>query len=148
MYWIRYWWEIVNKMHFVFERKRTPTPLHHFEHIRCYNSTATKSVPTNTIPPTASGMSGPMAAPAEPFVVEVEDDPAPELVPDPVCPAAGEEVVFAVVPFEVCAAPDVETPGGTVPPGQLVGGEAVLACATWMQRKLAKSFDLQQKAEM
>lgn len=67
-----------------------------------YNSMATKSVQAKTIPPTASGMLCPtVVAPTLLFVVEVEADPAPELVSDPVCPAAGEEVVFAVVPFEV-----------------------------------------------
>jgi hypothetical protein len=100
-----------------------------------YNSTATKSVAAKTAPPTASGKWCPTFAPVELFVVEVEVDAAPDVVPVPVCPAAGEEVIVAVVPAVVCAAPDVETPGGTVPPGQLVGGEAVLAWTTCKKEK-------------
>ena len=48
-----------------------------------------------------------------------------------VVPVAGEKVVFAALldPFVVFAAPEVETPGGTVPPGQFVGGEAELIAA-------------------
>jgi hypothetical protein len=94
-----------------------------------YKIMAARSVAEKTIPPIARGRLCCAEAPTELFVVEVELDPALELVP--VCPAAGEEVVSAVVPAVVAAAPDVETPGGTVPPGQFVGGEAVFDWATW-----------------
>lgn len=94
-----------------------------------YKIMAARSVVEKTIPPIARGRLCCAEAPTELFVVEVELDPALELVP--VCPAAGEEVVSAVVPAVVAAAPDVETPGGTVPPGQFVGGEAVIDWATW-----------------
>jgi hypothetical protein len=97
-----------------------------------YKTIAAMSVAEKTIPPTTRGRLCWAEAPTELFAVEVELDPALELVP--VCPAAGEEVVSAVVPLVVAAAPDVETPGGTVPPGQFVGGEAVLDWATWKER--------------
>jgi hypothetical protein len=66
--------------------KRTEDTRHH-------NNTTAKSVPAKIIPATISGELCSTVAPALGLVVEVEDEPAPELVSDPVCPAAGEEVV-------------------------------------------------------
>jgi hypothetical protein len=68
--------------------------------MRHYN-TATKSVPANIIPPRASGKLCPTGAATELFVVEVEDGLGLDPVPVPVCPAAGEEVAWGVVPFVV-----------------------------------------------
>jgi hypothetical protein len=66
--------------------KRTEDTRHH-------NNTAAKSVPAKIIPATISEELCSTVAPALGLVVEVEDEPAPELVSVPVCPAAGEEVV-------------------------------------------------------
>jgi len=82
--------------------------------IKYYNSAATKSAAANATPPTARRKLYPTVAPAELFLIEVDVDAALEVVPVSVCPAEGEEFIVAVVPAVVCAAPNVETPGGTV----------------------------------
>ncbi len=66
-----------------------------------YNKAVARSVAEKKIPPTASGKLYPTVALTELFVVEVELDSAPEFVPVPVFAAAGEDVVFAVVPLVV-----------------------------------------------
>ena len=107
-----------------------------------YNIKATRSVTPNIIPPTASGKLYPTAAPTLLFVVEVELEPALEPV---FVGAAPPAVVAGLVPCEVCAAPIVETPGGTVPPGQFVGGGALFACTTCKTR-LSESRSRKQDA--
>jgi hypothetical protein len=87
-----------------------------------YSTKATRSVDPNTIPPTASGKLYPTVAPTLLFVVEVVVEPALEPVFVGAAPAA---VVVGFDPCDVCEAPTVETPGGTVPPGQFVGGGAL-----------------------
>jgi hypothetical protein len=83
----------------------------------------------------ASAKLCPTVAPTLLFGVEVEVDPAPEPVPVGV---ALTEVVFAAAPSEVGAAPTVETPGGTVPPGQLVGGGALLDWTTYRKSRFSE----------
>jgi hypothetical protein len=105
MYWAVYPYQVGRRdISCLKKRKQSPRPWNRLsgsqyrrtkrtEDTRQHNNTAAKSVLAKIIPATISGELCSTVAPALGFVVEVEDEPAPELVSDPVCPEAGEEVV-------------------------------------------------------